>query len=220
MSVITISRERGSDGDSVAAQVAASLGFHLVDKTFLATVLSQYGLVEFDQEYANLPGFWDLFNAQKAETRETMARMLSKVMHALAWHGNVVILGRVGFAALADVPEVLHVRLQAPLAERIVRLARRDNIPTDKAEDLIKASDAARSTFANDFYGVHWDAADSFDLVINTAKTPPDLACRWIVEAAKSARAGLAEPNTGVLEPDSVLAQTIAERLSCGEKHV
>ena len=37
----------------------------------------------------------------------------------MARHGNVVILGRSGYAILAGLADVLHVRLQAPLEDRI-----------------------------------------------------------------------------------------------------
>ncbi len=58
MSVITISRDYGSDGDTVAKTVAKTMGYHFVDQEFIGTILSQYGYVEFDKEYVSLPSFW------------------------------------------------------------------------------------------------------------------------------------------------------------------
>ena len=53
MSVITISREFGSEGDRIAQKVAQTLDYHFVDQKFIGTILGQYGYVEFDKEYAN-----------------------------------------------------------------------------------------------------------------------------------------------------------------------
>ena len=71
MSVITISREFGSEGDTIAEKVAQALGYHLVDKAVIGSLLSQYGLVEFEKDYDVLPGFRERFSARKrsAETR-------------------------------------------------------------------------------------------------------------------------------------------------------
>ena len=96
MTVITISREFGSGGDLLAEKVAHALGYHLVDKAFVSAVLGQYGLSEFDSEYEKQPGFWEGFDTEKAERRDTMVRMLNQVVRAVARHGNVVILGRSG----------------------------------------------------------------------------------------------------------------------------
>ena len=44
MSVITISRDFGSEGEYIAEKVAQALGYHCVDKEFFETVLKGYGL--------------------------------------------------------------------------------------------------------------------------------------------------------------------------------
>ena len=122
MSVITISREFGSGGDVIAQQVAQTLDCHFVDQKFVSTILGQYGYVEFDQEYANLPTFWERFNAQREKHRDVMMNMLNRVIRAIAHHGNVVILGRSGFEILGSFADVLHVRLQAPFPIRVKRV--------------------------------------------------------------------------------------------------
>src|SRR5512136_3007919 len=118
MPVITISREYGSEGESIAERIAQTLGYHLVDKEFIGAVLGQYGLVEFAWEYDTLPGFWDRFDAERGKRRAVMVDMLNQVLRAVAHHGDMVILGRSGFAALSGFADVLHVRLKAPFSIR------------------------------------------------------------------------------------------------------
>ena len=114
MSVITISREFGSDGDAIAHKVAQTLNYHFVDQKFIGTILEQYGYVEFDKEYANLPTFWERFDAQREKQRDVMVKMLNQVIQAVAHHGNAVILGRSGFEVLGGFADVLHIRCKPP----------------------------------------------------------------------------------------------------------
>jgi len=103
MSVITISRDFGSEGDYIAEKVAQILGYHFVDKEFFSKVLSQYGLIEFDEEYDVLPGFWEKLDPHQHERRGEVVDMLNRTLRAVAQHGNVVILGRSGFEVLGRI---------------------------------------------------------------------------------------------------------------------
>lgn len=220
MSVITISREFGSGGDLLAENVAGALGYHLVDKAFVGAVLCQYGLAEFDIEYEKQPGFWESFDVERAERRDIMVRMLNKVVRAAARHGNVVILGRSGYAILAGLADVLHVRLHAPLDERIETVRARENLSLDEATALVKAKDKVRTAFIESFYRVPWDAIHAFDVAINTARVPVDVATRWVIEAAKLPVDNLAgKPTVKQLEVDEVMALAVAEKLKCDTGH-
>ncbi len=186
MSVVTISREFGSLGSLVAEGAARTLGYHLADKTTIETVLKDYGLVQFTREYDSIPGFWERFDAQKREERQHHINMLNKCICALAHHGNVVIVGRGGFAVLADLDDVLHVRIQAPTPVRIRRLVEEPNIADPGlAEQALVKNDHLQQQFIKTVYGREWDTAKAFDLVIDTGKIPPGLAAEMIVQAAR-----------------------------------
>lgn len=220
MGVITISREFGSGGDLLAEKVARSLGYHLVDKAFISAVLCQYGVTEFDVEYEKQPGFWETFDGDKAERRDLMVRMLNKVVRAAARHGNVVILGRSGYAILAGLADVLHVRLQAPLDDRIDAVQARENIPLAEAVALVREKDRIRTSFIESFYHVPWDASHAFDIAINTAHVPVDVATDWVIQAAKLPVRNLSDkPTSKLLEIDEVMEHTVAEKLQCSVEH-
>lgn len=221
MSVITISREFGSEGDTIAHQVAQSLGYHFVDQEFIGTVLGQYGFVEFDKEYATLPTFWERFNAQKEEQRDAMAKMLHQVIEAVAHHGNVVILGRSGFEVLSRFSDVLHVRLQAPLPVRVERVMAQQEIPFEQAESVVKNNDKVRMAFVEEFYRVPWDSIHAFDLVINTGKISSDLSASWVIDVAKTSVTSLEtdKPTTSSIVVDRILADAVSETLKCSQTH-
>jgi len=220
MTAITISREFGSGGDQLAERVARALGYHLVDKAFIGAVLCQYGLAEFDVEYEKQPGFWEGFDSEKSERRETMVRTLNQVVRMVARHGNVVILGRSGYAILSGLADVLHIRLQAPLDDRIERVRAEQNVSLLEATALIKEKDRIRTAFVESFYHVPWDSPHAFDIAINTAFVPIDMATGWVIEAAKLLnRAPGNRPTTKLIEIEPVMMQTVAEKLKCMTEH-
>ena len=220
MTVITISREYGSGGDQLAEKVAQALGYHLVDKAFVSAVLCQYGLTEFDSEYEKQPGFWEGFDTEKAERRETMVRMLNQVVRAVARHGNVVILGRSGYAILAGLADVLHVRLQAPLDDRIELVRNATNVSLLEATALVKENDKMRKAFVESFYRVPWESALAFDIALNTSRVPVNVATDWVIQAAKLPPRNLdIRMTTKQLEVDVVMQQTVSEKLKCAIEH-
>lgn len=220
MTVITISREYGSGGDQLAEKVAQALGYHLVDKAFVSAVLCQYGLTEFDSEYEKQPGFWEGFDTEKAERRETMVRMLNQVVRAVARHGNVVILGRSGYAILAGLADVLHVRLQAPLDDRIELVRNATNVSLLEATALVKENDKMRKAFVESFYRVPWESALAFDIALNTSRVPVNVATDWVIQAAKLPPRSLdIRMTTKQLEVDAVMQQTVSEKLKCAIEH-
>lgn len=212
MAVITISRELGSGGTFIARQLSQTLGYHLVDKTLLEKVLNQYGFIQFGTEYESAPSFWERLDT----SRITMIEMLNKVIQAVACHGHAVILGRGSYAVLSGFSDVLNIRIQAPPAYRIKHVMQDQGITDlEAAEALVAESDKVRSAFTQSWYGVRWDSAGAFDLVVDTSKLHADLAVTWIIEGlnAMMVRQGNANPVAGAFQVDPILAETITEVL-------
>lgn len=213
MAVLTISREFGSGGSSIARQVAHTLGYRFVDKQTIEKVLIEYGFVEFRQEYDSVPGFWASFDLRRAE----MMEMLNRVILALAKHGDVVILGRGSFAVLAGFVDVLNVRIQAPLPIRVRRvMAQQKIVVVSAAEAKVKENDLLRATFIESLYGVKWDTASVFDLVIDTHKIYPELAVGWLAETAQALshkETTSSDRTADRLQVDGILAAAVANVL-------
>lgn len=218
MTVLTISRELGSEGTFIARRVAQELGYHFVDKALMEKVLNQYGFVQFDTAYESGAGFWSRYDTLKS----TMMSFLNQVILAFAHHGHAVIVGRGSFAVLAGLADVLNVRIKAPRSLRISRVMAQQGITDwDKAESLIKESDKVRAIFVESWYGVRWDTASDFDLVIDTGKSPPDLAATWLVETLRNLaqRQPDDQPGTARIRVDPVLNTVISQVLDCGGGH-
>ena len=222
MAVITISNEMGSSGSQIAREAAQQLGYHFADQATLEAILKDYGLVEFHEEYKSIPGFWDRFDSSKQARRETFLKMLDQAFQALARHGDIVIVGRVGFAVLAGLADVLNVRIQAPLA---LRIERKEEVATLAApnppEGVVEDYDKVQKTFVESVYGVPWDASKSFDLVLDTGKIAPELAASLIAQAAKalSAASRKGVPTAAELAVDKTLGAAVQAVLNCQEAH-
>jgi cytidylate kinase len=141
-------------------------------------------------------------------------------VRTVARHGNVVILGRSGYAILSGLADVLHVRLQAPLEERIERTSGEQKISLEAAAALVKEKDRIRKAFVESFYHVPWEASQAFDIVINTAIVPLELATNWVIAAAKLRKVKPGDKaTTKLIEIDPVMMLTVGEKLNCPTEH-
>ena len=213
MAVITISRDPGSGGMEIARKVAETLGYEFADHVTTDAILRQYGLTKFSELYENAPSLLDILNADNL----LMVAMTNEILEALAKRGNIVILGRAGFAVLGKYADVLNVRVQAPFADRVKRVMEREGL-TDQpaAEERIREEDNVHRKYVRRFYNCEWDDPANFTLALDTSALSMDAATMLITEAAKSveqkARAGDAA-TTATITSDPVLDDAINRSL-------
>ena len=222
MSVITLSRQYGSGGDEIADTISAITGFRLFDKHILSRAafeagLSEQEVVDLSEDQYKAQSFFDrLFGRSRPiaqvrtwkedkggvrlteELQLTEEQALAFVQKAiLTAHkiGNIIIIGRGGQVILKDYPDVLHVRVEAPLEDRILRvrsypeIAHRsfsDSVEARRAaQDLIEKSDSASIDYLKRFYNVDWSDPMLYHLVINTGKLSIQQSAWLIVETAR-----------------------------------
>jgi cytidylate kinase len=98
-------------------------------------------------------------------------------------HDNVVIVGRGGQAILKDNPNVLHVRVRAPLDFRIRYLHHQANLNSTEAEAKIAERDYAANSYLKDFYDIDWDDSLLYHLTINSGTLGIETAVQLIAKA-------------------------------------
>jgi cytidylate kinase len=204
MSVITISRQFGSHGDTVAQLLCDRLGYRYFDKNLMMGLAVQVGMeaeevVDFsdvkyrarslvERLFGNYavpmadPGTWAAA-AEATAQEELTAEQLKQLIRAAYTEGNVVVLGRGGQIVLQDQPDVLHVRLIAPLELRIRRHGERAGLTADAARGQVLKRDRASVDFVKRYYNA--DVADPalYDLIISTAKITPAAAAGLVISA-------------------------------------
>ena len=206
MAVITISRQLGSRGASLARDLAKELGYEFVDKSVINKVIRQYGLHQLNDLYDHKPKVWELFNDNSVLT----IQMMNQTIAAFAARGNVVILGRGGFKVLEGMGDVVNVFIKAPEDVRVTRIAKRESLPEAAAADRIKADDELRARFTRLFYSANWADESLFDLVVDTSVDSDETALAKIV-AAVNALPVLGEVDRAAanIDVDPVLDRTI-----------
>ena len=101
-----------------------------------------------------------------------------------------VILGRNATVILAARPSTLHVKLDAPVRQRITRAAEAAEIDLDRAAKRQKREDQFRADMSIQLYG--WDPREThrYDLVLNTGNLNIDI-CVEIILAASKIKSGI-----------------------------
>lgn len=101
-----------------------------------------------------------------------------------------VILGRNATVILAARPSTLHVKLDAPVRQRITRAAEAAEIDLDRAAKRQKREDQFRADMSIQLYG--WDPREThrYDLVLNTGNLNTDI-CVEIILAASKIKSGI-----------------------------
>jgi cytidylate kinase len=172
MNVVTLSRQLGSQGSEIAEIVAHQTGFRLVSRELINQAARRAGAPEVGLamiDELNLLGL-------KPSAAQTQAYLhaVKNVMEELANVGNVILVGRAGQIVLAQHTQAVHVRVIAPVALRVERVAHRLEIPLEAAHAQVEASDRYHQNYFKKYYKVPWDGAGLYDLIINTAKLTPE----------------------------------------------
>jgi len=112
---------------------------------------------------------------------EDYVRMVNMVLVSMAKEGNVLIVGRGSQVVLRDDPQVLHVQVVAPLAQRKEKLMRTEGLTQPEATRRLLASDQARAEYLRRYHGVNWLDPQLYDIVINTGRISINTAVQLIV---------------------------------------
>ena len=121
--------------------------------------------------------------------------LVQKAVKAAQQAGNMVIVGRGGQIILKDHADVLHVRIEAPMEERIQRV--KEQLKQEKqafqadinlrraAQDVIVTRDFASADYIQQYYAVDWADPLLYHIVLNSAKVTVEQAAQIIVELIK-----------------------------------
>jgi peroxiredoxin/cytidylate kinase len=204
--IITISRQAGSGGDEIAEKVSELLGYAYFDKGLLMNVakcigVSEEDIADFSEDVYTVKSLVDkillrekpaaISIIQKGDEvisktldEEKCLSVIQTVINSLAGRGNAVIVGRGGQAILKHKVGVLHVRIIAPLTDRIERIMKTKALTKEAAQKLIEDHDRASAEYLHRFYGISWDDPAIYDIILNTWKMDQNTAAEIIASAA------------------------------------
>jgi len=205
MTVITLSRQLESGGDEVARLLCERLGYQRFDKVAMAQAGQEMGLVtgaiqgavDFKPAAKGLLERWFgnyedpmggdastlTFGLRNDALQDLTIANLMDIINAGYKKGNVVIVGRGGMAALQDKPDVLHVRIMAPMELRVKRLMEHESLVREDAQKRIRERDLSDVGWIKRYFGLDSHEPSLFDLIINTAKYTPAEAADLVLQA-------------------------------------
>ncbi len=178
MGVITLSREFGSGGETIAGLVAEKTRFLLVNKETITKGLSEQG---FEKPAPLLETA--LQDESLAEAAHRYIEAMHDYIYDLAIRNNLLILGRGGSVLFRDYPPALHVKVIAQFKHRVKRVAKLYDLNTETAVKLVKEQDRDTSRYYRQLFDVNWKNLRAYDLVLNTEKMGLEDAADIIVTA-------------------------------------
>jgi hypothetical protein len=204
--IITISWQIGVAGERVGALIGERLDLPVVDSEVVDAVMGALRTGRADA--ADMERFVPTWQATLAVSLLATAGMpaaradliraecahaaVESVLREAAKH-SCVIMGRGGFALLADHPGACHVRLTAPFEWRVARVAARDCVPAQRAHRLVEADDRNRAGFVRHYYDRRLDDPSNFHLVLAAERFCPDQLVEIIAAAATSPTAAVGQ---------------------------
>ena len=170
MPLIAMTREMGSLGKDVADAVSVRLGKPVVHHEIIDHLASKMRLrkshvIRFLDGKSNI---WERLTTDKT----SLSIYTADETLALAENDGVAVIRGWGSAhLLRPVPHVVCVRVCAPLNVRVQRMLERLN--TDDEEFVtneIKMSEEAHAAITRRHFGINWQDAEQYDLVLNTER--------------------------------------------------
>ncbi|HJP31918.1 MAG TPA: cytidylate kinase family protein [Candidatus Latescibacteria bacterium] len=183
MAVITICRGSHAGGSVVATQLSEQLGYPILSREdVLSEAARDYGISEKElgKTLSGAPPFWQ----QVPGKRLAYVKCVTAVILDHVRDGNLVYHGITGHLLLADLPQVLRVRVIADMQYRIVATMQEEGLSQNEAVAYIQRVDKERSRWARLLYGVEWEDPSLYDMILNLGKIGPENACATIAGMA------------------------------------
>lgn len=171
MAVIAMTREMGSLGKDVAAELAREIGLRLVyheivDNLAQKMRLPESAVLRFVQGRAGLVERWQ-------SDMDRLSLYTAEEVLELALAGNLVIRGWGATCLLRPVSHVLCVRVCAPFDLRAQRIRERVGFERlEQAAEEVRRSDRAHADTMRRRFGIDWRDPAGYDLVLNTERVP------------------------------------------------
>ena len=173
ISVVTFSREHGSEGDILAERIAEKLGHDLFHQEVIHNMAESAGtsvrlLETLDEKGVSVLEDWISSLVDRRHLwPDQYLQHLMKIIGTIGRHGRVVIIGRgANFVLPGD--KRLSIRVIAPLEERIRNVSEELGITVEEARLRVIKIESDRRAFIRKYFNADIRDPLNYDLVINT----------------------------------------------------
>jgi cytidylate kinase len=213
MAVLTVSRQFGAGGKTLADRVAQRLGYTVASEAIIEQLaesarISPEGITDLDAEqgWSSPPASGILAAGRFVERllhpqRQFMdgqvyVQLLQEIVPKIAEKGDTVIVGRGAQFILHDFPDTYHLLLVAGEPDRIRFMIDHYNLLLPKSRRIVRRQARRRQRLMQLFDQDAFDRPGNYDLVLNMSKLTlecaVDMVCSLVAEPAEATERGIA----------------------------
>jgi len=202
MAVITISRQFGAGGTTLARELSVRLDYDIASETIIEELAEQArvwaeALKSYEVEGGELrsrapslfspKGFIEhIFDPKKKFMDGSVyASLLQEIIPKIAEKDNTIILGRGAQFILKNRPNTFHVLLIADRNDRIAFMMEYYDLSEDDARRTVNQQGLRRQKLMKLFSKDDYDKPDHYDLVLNLSKLSMDLSVKLVCDLIK-----------------------------------
>jgi len=184
--VISVEREYGSRGGEFAHDLAARLGWKLMDSELITATARAAGVspelaAKYDERidpwyYRYGKVFWHDsaypmtgLGEEQVFDSERMLKLIKKEIEEAAHQGNCVLVGRGAACALACVPGCFHIFVYATAKAKRDWFVNAFPEKAAQADQQLAAQDKRRAAVIRKFYNQDWCARGLYHILLNSA---------------------------------------------------
>ncbi len=182
LSIITISEQHGSRGDTIAREVAHQLGFTLVTPPKIDEIIREKYHLAYSlsgQASGTVPD---------GQTSKIFANLISAILTDLSVLNDIVVLESGGQFIFRAFPNALHIRVIASRDVRAHNIMQDASVTFDQALAELDDHDRRHRRFLRSSFRRPSDPPERYDLVINTNAIDVPKAVELALFAAKLKR--------------------------------
>ena len=169
--VITISRQFGTGGHEIGAELARRLNVKLLDKQILNEVAKRNRVVEEAMEkIETYMSKAEYDGTEHDQTSHELFDAQAEAIRKIAAKESCVIVGRCGFHIFADHPNALKIFIHSTEDCRKRRIAEKYGLDMRDAAAMVVDNDYSRELYTKSFTGKDWTDARNYDISIDVRK--------------------------------------------------
>ena len=184
--VITISRQFGTGGHEIGAELARRLGVKLLDKQILNEMAKKSRIVEeamekiearnplwrddFTDFYRNYMSRAEYSGLEHDQTSHDLFEAQADIIRQIVEDESCVIVGRCGFHIFENHPNALKIFVHSSEDCRKHRIAEKYGLDLRDAAAMVVDNDYSRELYTKTFTGKDWTDARNYDISIDVRK--------------------------------------------------
>ncbi len=201
MAVLTLSRQFGAGGKTLAERVAKRLGYSIATEAIVEHIaetakVSAEGLPHFEAEREGpvAPGTgilapgrfidWVLDPHRNFMDGKLYVDLLKEIVPKLAEQGNTIIVGRGAQFILKGFDDTHHILMVAAEEDRIRFMIDTYDLPLPEARRIVQRQEKRRNGLMKLFHHEDYDQPWHYDLALNMSKLSMDTAVDLVCELA------------------------------------